>query len=324
MRSLNLDQLRALVDVLEHGSFSAAARLLNLTQPAVSLQIRELERRFGVRLIERLGKTAHATAPGRDLVAAAHGIFRECELAEAAMRRYRDGWVGRVNIATTNTVLSYALPPVLRKLGREHPGIDLHVTNMPTRDSVESILQNKIDLAVVTLPVPKRQLRITPLRPERLVAIFPAGTEDLPDQVTPDYVARQPLLMEHMGGAVHALVARWLAGQGRMPRAPMHLGTIEALKSAVASNLGMSIVPEIVVAGGARDIVVRPLRPALSRTLALVERRNKKDEPALAIVRNALLGLRTVDSTSMAKIQRKDARAGRAMARRPRRNPGDG
>src|SRR5262249_43974328 len=67
MRGLNLDQLRALVEVVERGSFSAAARELHLTQPAVSLQIRELERRFGVRLIERLGKQAHATVPGREL-----------------------------------------------------------------------------------------------------------------------------------------------------------------------------------------------------------------------------------------------------------------
>ena len=107
MRSLNLDQLRALAKVVELGSFSAAARQLNLTQPAVSLQIRELERRFGVQLIERVGKRAHATAPGRDLVEAAQRIFRECELTDAAMRRYRDGWIGRVHIGTTNTTLMY-------------------------------------------------------------------------------------------------------------------------------------------------------------------------------------------------------------------------
>src|SRR5207247_9937040 len=103
MRSLNLDQLRALLEVVEHGSFSAAARRLNLTQPAVSLQIRELERRFGVRLIERMGKQAHATIPGRELITAAQGIFRECALAEAAMRRFRDGWIGRVRLGTTLT-----------------------------------------------------------------------------------------------------------------------------------------------------------------------------------------------------------------------------
>jgi DNA-binding transcriptional LysR family regulator len=292
MRSLNLDQLRALLKVIELKSFSAAARQLNLTQPAVSLQIRELERRFGVQLIERVGKQAHATAPGRDLIEAAHRIFRECELTETAMRRYRDGWIGRVHIGTTNTMLMYELPPILRRLRLEHPGIDLHVTNMPTRDSVERILQNRIDLGLVTLPVEDRQLKVTPLRPEMLVAIFPADTPDIPDEITPGYVAGQPLLMEHTGGAVHALVARWLSGQAPLPRAPIHLGTIDALKSAVASNLGMSIVPEMVVAGHTNDIVVRPLRPPLSRTLALIEHRNKPNEPALEIVRNALLALR--------------------------------
>jgi DNA-binding transcriptional LysR family regulator len=295
MRSLNLDQLRALLAVVEHRSFSAAARQLNLTQPAVSLQIRELERRFGVRLIERLGKQAHATAPGRDLIEAARRIFAECEFTEAAMRRYRDGWVGRVNIGATNTSLMYDLPPILRGLSLEHPGIELHVTNMPTRDSVERLIDNKIDLALVTLPVQKRQLRITPLRPESLVAIFPAGTKGIPGEVTPEYVARQPLLMEHTAGAVHALVTRWLSEQAPLPRAPMYLGTIEAIKSAVASNLGMSIVPEVVISRSAPDIVVRPLRPPLARTLALIEHRNKPNEPALAIVRQALLTLREGD-----------------------------
>lgn len=292
MRSLNLDQLQALLRVVENGSFSAAARKLNLTQPAVSLQIRELERRFGVQLIERIGRRAHATTPGRTLVDAAARIFNECGLAEAAMRRYRDGWIGRVNIGTTNTMLMYELPPILRALSLNHPGIELHVTNMPTRESVEGILQNRIDIALVTLPVPERQLRITPLRQETLVAIFPAGMTGLPDEITPDYVARQALVMEHTGGAVHALVTRWLSATAPLPRAPMHLGTVEALKSAVASNLGMSIVPEVAVTGNVPDIVVRPLQPPLSTTLALIEHRNKPSEPALVIVRDALLGLR--------------------------------
>jgi len=325
MRSLNLDQLRALLRVVELGSFSAAARQLNLTQPAVSLQIRELERRFGVRLIERLGKRAHTTAPGATLVEAARKIFHECELADAAMRRYRDGWIGRVQIGATNTMLVHVLPPILRELSREHPGIDLHVTNMPTRESVERILQNRLDLALVTLPVQKRHLRITPLLPERLVAIFPAGTRGLPDEVTPEFAARQPLLMEHTGGAVYALVVRWLSGLGSLPRPPMHLGTIEALRSAVASNLGMSIVPEIVVAGHAPGIIVRPLRPQLSRTLALIEHRNKPNEPALEIVRNALLALRTnrdtgIDSKRRGPEESPAALRARRSTRRPRRN----
>src|SRR5215467_1112105 len=120
MRSLNLDQLRALTEVAALGSFSAAARRLNLTQPAVSLQIRELERRFGVRLIERLGKQAHATVPGRALVEAATRIFRECDDANAAMRRFREGWMGRVQVGTTLTAMIYRLPPILRRVRLDH------------------------------------------------------------------------------------------------------------------------------------------------------------------------------------------------------------
>jgi DNA-binding transcriptional LysR family regulator len=103
VRGLNFDQLRTLLEVVEQGSFSAAARRLNLTQPAISLQIRELERRFGVRLIERLGKQAHATVPGRELVEAARRILRECDHADAAMRRFREGWTGRVHVGMTLT-----------------------------------------------------------------------------------------------------------------------------------------------------------------------------------------------------------------------------
>jgi DNA-binding transcriptional LysR family regulator len=320
MRNLNLDQLRTLLEVVELGSFSAAARRLNLTQPAVSLQIRELERRFGVRLIERLGKRAHTTAPGATLVEAARRIFHECDLIDAAMRPYRDGWIGRVQIGATNTMLVHVLPPILRELSREHPGIDLHVTNMPTRESVERILQNRLDLALVTLPVQKRHLRITPLLPEQLVAIFPRP-RDLPDEVTPEFAARQPLLMEHTGGAVYALVVRWLSGLGSLPRPPMHLGTIEALRSAVASNLGYR----------AGDRGRRPspgssfARPQLSRTLALIEHRNKPNEPALEIVRNALLALRTDRDTGIDRKRRGPeespaALRARRSTRRPRRN----
>ena len=294
MRSLSLDQLRTLTEVVAQGSFSAAARRLNLTQPAVSLQIRELESRWGVRLIERFGKQAHATVPGRDLIEHAHRILGACDAAELAMRRFRDGWLGRVHIGTTLTALIYDLPPILRTLRRAHPGIDLVVTNMPTLDSVEKIIQNTIDFALVTLPVKSSQLKITPLRGETLVAILPASTKNVPDEITPDYVARQPLVLEHERGAVHGLLMQWLSKELPLAREPMRVGIVEAAKQAVASGLGMSIVPDVAVAGRTPHFIVRPLKPRLPCTLALIEHRNKPNDPALDIVREALLGLRTI------------------------------
>lgn len=315
MRSLNLDQLQTLLAVAETKSFSAAARRLNLTQPAVSVQIRELERRFGVKLIERLGKQAHATPPGRNLIDAARRILSECDKATEMMRQYRDGWVGRARIGTTNTALMYLLPPILRRLSLEHPGIELHVTNLPTRDSVEAILRNSIDLAVVTLPVDQSQLTITPLRTDRMVAIFPLGLRNIPEFVTPQFVLSQSVLMEHTRAAVHDLVMNWLSGHGGEPRVPMHLGTIEAVKSAVASNLGMSIIPQMAVSGRENEIVSRPLQPPLERTLALIEHRSKPSEPAYEIVREALLQLRDVAPTSTTEFTSKAT-----MQRAPMRN----
>jgi DNA-binding transcriptional LysR family regulator len=320
MRALNLDQLRTLLAVVESGSFSAAARKLHLSQPAVSVQIRELERRFAVKLIERLGKQAHATPPGRDLVEAAEHIFKACDSAEAVMRRYRDGWVGRARIGTTLTAQMYLLPPVLRKLGHDHPGVDLHVTNLATRGSVAAILNNEIDLAIVTMPVDKAQLTVMPLRSESMVAIHSSGARDLPDKVTPEYVLQQPLLLEHARAGVHDLIMQWLSGHGAAPRVRMHLGTIEGVKSAVASNLGMSIVPQMAARRYENDIVVRPLQPPLTRTLALIEHRSKPNEPAIEIVRNALLGLRDTDVVAPSKPASK--RSTRSAAkRRARRRP---
>jgi DNA-binding transcriptional LysR family regulator len=292
MRSLNLDQLRALEAVLETGSFSAAARKLHLSQPAISSQIKELERRFGVRLVERLGKHAHATPPGRDLLALAQRIFKECDDADDKMRRYRDGWMGRVRIGAPTTTLINLLSPILRTLLREHPTIHLEVKSSATRNSVTSVLRNDMDLAVVTLPIDKAQLIVTPLFSEPLVAVFPKDASDLPSAVTPAFVATQSLLLEHPHAAVRERVLSWLAAQDIAPTVAMELGTVETLISAVASNLGMTIVPESSFTEPEPRVVLRPLQPPLQRTLALIEHQSKHEDQALHIVRDAVLKLR--------------------------------
>jgi DNA-binding transcriptional LysR family regulator len=284
--------LRTFVEVVSRGNFSAAGRQLNLTQPAVSLHVRELEQRFGVRLVERVGRQAYATAPGRDLVEHARRIFRDSEEIESTMRRFREGWLGRVHIGTTLTALTYELPPILRKIRMEYPGIDLLVTNMPTRDSVENIIKNAIDIALVTLPVKEPRLRITPLRPEMLVAIIPADAKEIPEVVTPAFAARQSLVLEHARGAVHALITQWLSGEMPLPSRPMLVGTVEAMKTVVSLGLGMSIVPDVAAAEPTPNFVIRPLKPAVPCTLGLIELRNKPNDRALDIVRTALLGLR--------------------------------
>ncbi|MFM9846470.1 MAG: LysR family transcriptional regulator [Hyphomicrobiaceae bacterium] len=287
MRSLSLDQLRTLQTVVETGGFTAAARRLHLSQSAVSTQVQELEDRLGVRLVERLGKKAYATAAGREVIERARRIADETDDIVTATRRFRDGWVGRVQVGTGLTALMYLLPPALKKIRTEHPGIELLVRNITTRAIVDAVLQNTIDLGVVTLPIEEPNLRITPLYEERLVAILPRDMRNSPREITPDFLAGQSLILEP--GAIQGLVLDWLSVSASAPRPAMVIGTVEAIKTLVAAGLGVSVIPEVAVAKPSRDLIVRPLSPPLGRTLALIQHRNKPDDTALKIVRDAIL-----------------------------------
>jgi DNA-binding transcriptional LysR family regulator len=126
--------LRTLVLVAELGSFSAAARRLNLTQPAVSLQIRQLETLCGLRLVERLGRAVLPTAAGRRMVVYAKRIAAEADRALDVMRIHRDGHVGSVHLGTGPTVLAFLLPQVLRNLRARHADLELVITTGTTID----------------------------------------------------------------------------------------------------------------------------------------------------------------------------------------------
>ena len=293
MRSVNPDHLRALAEVVAQGSFTRAAKRLNLAQPTISLQIRELEMRLGVRLVDRMGKRAFATAAGRELIEHAERLAREGERLLAAMRRHRDGWLGQVRIGSSTTALIYHLPPVLARLRKEHPNIELVVTTGTTTGVVERMLRNEIDLGVVSLPINERVLELVPLMTEPMVAIFSDRTEGLPSKVTPQYLLQHTLILEYARAHVRALIMGWLAGDGAEVRPAMELDNLEAVRRMVAAGLGASVVPASVVSEahpGTED-VSRPLKPTLIRTLALAQRRDKPSDPALAHVREALLSL---------------------------------
>ena len=142
MRNLNLDQLRTLIEVVDLGSFTEAAKRLHLTQPAISQQIRELENRCGLQLVERIGKRAFATPAGSELIMRGRRIMAEAEHALAAVRHHRVGTAGRVRIGAGPTALAYLLPPVLRKLREAYPDIEIIVTTGTTHSIFEALNVN--------------------------------------------------------------------------------------------------------------------------------------------------------------------------------------
>jgi DNA-binding transcriptional LysR family regulator len=295
MRSLNLDQLRALTEVVELGSFSAAARRLNLTQPAISLQIRELECRMATQLVDRMGKRAYATSAGRELIDHARGIFEAESRAVAALRRHKDGRLGRVHIGAGPAALAYLLLPVLQRVRAEHPTLELAVTTGNTAEITERMARNAIDLGFTGLPVDPAAFDATVIRDMRMLAIFPRGTEGLPDRVAPADVAGYPLVATQQRSN-HAQLARdWLRRAGLDFRPAMEIDNIGVIKRVVAVGFGAAIVPEEAITLGTNidGLVYRPLDPPLALTLALIRRRNRPDDAALRIVSDAIMTLAT-------------------------------
>src|SRR5262249_18870601 len=153
MRSLNLDQLRAFVEVVERGSFTRAATQLNLSQPAVTHQVQELERRFKASLVERLGKRVYLTQAGEKLLEHARNLLEDEARAHADLRRFGDGSLGRVRVGTSMTVLMYLLPPILRQLKTDHPQLEISLKAGLTATTLQMLKTNALDLGLCAFPI---------------------------------------------------------------------------------------------------------------------------------------------------------------------------
>ncbi|HMG49587.1 MAG TPA: LysR family transcriptional regulator [Inquilinus sp.] len=275
MRGLNLDQLRTFCEVIQASSFSAAAARLNLTQPAVSLQIRQLEAKLGVRLIERVGRRATPTAAGADLLAYAGQIEAAVATAVEAMAEHATGAIGRVRLGTGATACIYLLPPVLRALRRRLPSLEIVVSTGNTSGILQLLEENAIDIGLVTLPAPGRAFQVTPLLEEEFLAVVPAEADDLPPEVTPAVLAHRPVVLYEPGGQTRRIVDDWFAAAGISLKPVMALGSVEAIKQLVGAGLGCAVLPGMAVPADETRLVAHPLSPRLHRQLGLVLRRDK-------------------------------------------------
>jgi len=295
MRGLNLDQLITFATVVEHAGFTEAAGRLGLTQPAVSMQIRNLEERFGVRLVERVGKRALPTAAGRDLLPFIRRLREEMEAASAAMGRHRAGQVGRVRIGTGATACIYRLPPILTALRAAHPGLEIIVVTGNTPDILDAVEGGTLDLALVTLPAGRPGLSIEPVCAEELVCVGPRGEAPPAEQtIAPAALADETLILYERGGTMRAVIDGWFMAGGIQPRPAMELGNVEAIKNLVAAGLGRSILPSVTVAGlqDCDRFAVQALAPPLVRTLGLVLRRDKVLDAGVRAMVKAITDMR--------------------------------
>jgi len=281
VRGLSLDHLQTFTLVIDLGSFSAAAQRLEISQPAVSLQVKQLERRFGVRLIERIGRRATATAAGQELIAHARRIDSEVMGALEAMTRHSKGTVGRVRLGTGATACIYFLPAVLRALRGKYPEIDVVVSTGNTSAILKSIEENTIDVGLVTLPAPGRMFEVRPVLEDEFVLLGRAAMIGRIGKITPSELAGLPLILYESGAHTRALIDQWAIQAGISLRPVMELGSVEAIKEVVGAGLGFGVIPRMAVRSLHRGLIVRSLSPKLHRKLAIVLRHDKPLQRAL-------------------------------------------
>jgi DNA-binding transcriptional LysR family regulator len=290
MHRLNLDHLETFSHVIDLGSFSAAANRLRLSQPAVSLQVKHLERRLGVRLIDRVGRRAAPTAAGEELLAHIRRVDATVADALEAMTRHAKGTVGRVRVGTGATACIYFLPAILRRLRGKFPSLDIVVSTGNTSDILKSIEANTIDVGLVTLPSPGRIFDVKPVIEDEFVAIAATDATLLAGRVTPSDLAKLPVVLYESGAHTRLLVDQWAMRAGHTLKPVMELGSVEAIKELVGAGLGCGVVPRMAVrdANARRRIITRPLHPRLCRKLAIVLRRDKPLQRGLREVVTAL------------------------------------
>jgi len=277
MHDLKLDQLQTFVDVVELGTFTAAAEKLGISQPAVSLQIRQLETKLRVRLLERVGKRAMPTQAGAELIEHARRIKSAVSEAISDMDAYSNDKMGRVRIGIGATACIYLLPPILRNMRSKYPTLEITVRTGNTADILKNIEDNILDLGLVTLPAQGRMFDVTPILEDEFVVVGSKEIYELPKVATPTELARLPLILYEAGGNTRRIVNEWFAAASVPLKPIMDLGNIEAIKELVGAGLGCAILPGMAIRKNDERVplAMRVLSPCLNRKLALVMRHDK-------------------------------------------------
>jgi len=277
MPNLNLDHLATFKRVASRKSFSAAADTLGLSQPAVSLQIRQLEQTLQARLVERTGRGIRLTAAGKTLLSHISNIDQAVSMAVNSVAATAHEISGTVTLGTGATACIHLLPPVLEQLRHEHPLLTVRVITGNTQDILRAVEDNRVDIGLVTLPVVAKNLHISPVAEDEFRVITKGGDNASGRPLTAAELPVLPLIVFESGSGTRALIDGWFHSQGIAPQPVMELGSIEAIKRMVQAGLGYSIVPGISVAsqGDSIGLSVAGMEPKLCRTLGTVMHPNK-------------------------------------------------
>lgn len=280
---MDLTRIRYFLAVARIGQVTAAARELYVTQPAVSLALRTLEKEVGARLFERRAGRMALTPAGERFAAAAAQALRRLEEGQRAAVHLSETPSGPLALGATDVASLHLLPAVLPGFHRAYPDVEIAIQVDSSRPLVEAVLQETLDLALVTLPVAHPELAVTLLRRDPMVLVCPPGHPLARRRLGARDLDGQPFLLYRRGSTTRALLDRELAARRISPRVVLETGHPEVMKRLVATGLGISVLPAISVADEvrAKSLAVRPLPGGpLARETGLVRRRDRQISPA--------------------------------------------
>ena len=243
MRSVTFRQLRVFTEVAKHLSFSRAAESLHLTPPAVTMQVKELERHVGLPMFERQGKQVQLTMAGEYFLVYAKRLLSTLKDADNVMARFKRVETGILTIGLLSTA-GYFLPALLARFQSEHPGIDvrLEVTRDLTK-LLDRLHSNEIDLAVMGRPPREYALRSEPFAAHPMVFICPPGHPLLSAGHPPiQSLMQHPLIVRENGAEVRQVLDNYLRDHRMAPRIAMEIPSNETIKASVIAGLGVGFI----------------------------------------------------------------------------------
>jgi LysR family transcriptional regulator, carnitine catabolism transcriptional activator len=272
--------------VADHGSFTGAAKAIFVSQPAVSLAVKELEQELGAELFHRLGRRVTLTAAGEALVGPARQVLRDVQVGTAAVAAVTGLAAGHLDICCLPTL---AVRPGARLIGRfrqEFPGVtvDMSVADDPAR-LVELLRSGDCELGITEAAMVPSELEHHVLMDQELVVVLPPGSAWQARPVSLSRLRSTPFVTTPPGTSTRRLLDEAFAAVGAQPEVVVVTTQREALLPLVLAGAGATLLPEAVAhtAVGEGAVIARP-RPAIRRTVVLAHRSGPLSPAAAAFV----------------------------------------
>jgi DNA-binding transcriptional LysR family regulator len=319
MRHATLRQLRVFSTVARTLSFSAAARELHLTQPAVSMQVRQLEEHAGLPLFEQIGKKVHLTEAGRELARYAAGVTDLLLEAEETLGALRGARGGVLKIGVVSTA-KYFAPTLLAEFTREHPDVRIKLAVANREDVVKSLAANEVDLAIMGRPPRELATADEPFasHPHAIIAApgHPlAGRRRIPLA----RLAGEHFLIREQGSGTRGAMERVFRERGAAFVAGMEMSSNETIKQAVMAGMGLSFLSLHTVGlelAAGRLVILDVVGLPVVRQWHVTHLRDKRLSPAARLFRDFLMarGAALIERAVGASAALAPRRAARARA----------